>query len=105
VLISVHGFPEPSESNRQSNETANAFFMDSKYDIHIGKIIYQTLKAQGRKSRWLAEQICVQPSTISKIYKKKYIDTELLLRISQALNVDLFQHYSLLFSETQKMSN
>ena len=76
--------------------------MDQSHDIHIGELIRQAMKAQGRKNYWLAEQIYVQPSAISKIYKRKSIDTEQLRLISQALGVDLFQHYSSNFNNSQK---
>ena len=72
---------------------ANAFFMD-KQAIHIGKLIEMTMKEQGRANKWLAECICVCPPAITKLYKKKSIDTDRLMLISQALNVDFFQYYS-----------
>lgn len=72
---------------------ADAFFMD-KQTIHIGKLIEKTMKEQGRANKWLAEYICVCPPAITKLYKKKSIDTDQLMLISQALNVDFFQYYS-----------
>ena len=59
-------------------------------DIHIGRMIAQVLKQQGRKHVWLAQQINTDPSNIAKIMRKRHLDTELLLRISAALEHDFF---------------
>ena len=66
--------------------------MDKPNEIHIGKIIESIMREQGRTNKWLAEHICVCPPAISKIYKKKSIDANQILLISQALNVDLFRN-------------
>ncbi|MBR5958247.1 MAG: helix-turn-helix transcriptional regulator [Salinivirgaceae bacterium] len=73
--------------------------MDRPNEIHIGKIIENIMREQGRTNKWLAERICVCPPAISKIYKKKSIDANQILLISQALNVDLFQYYSALLQQ------
>ncbi len=68
--------------------------MANQEGIHIGKIIENTMREQGRTNKWLAERICVCPPAISKIYKKKSIDADQILLISRALSVDLFRYYS-----------
>ena len=65
-----------------------------KENIHIGKIIKEELRKQGRTNGWLAEQLNVNPRTINKIFQKTVIDTQQLFLISQALETDFFQHYS-----------
>ena len=72
--------------------------MTQHRDIHIGELILQTMKAQGRKNKWLAEQINCDASNISKIYNRKSIDCELLKQISKALGVNFFEHY---YNETK----
>lgn len=62
--------------------------------IHIGNLIRDELHRQGHNNEWLAERIGVTTRTLQRIYNKSSIDTQLLLRISQALRIDLFQPYS-----------
>ena len=78
--------------------------MNIPQETHIGQLIKQTMQKQGRKNEWLAEQIGVQASAISKIYQKKSLNTEQLVRISQALGVDFFKMYSS-FIEGKKKRN
>lgn len=68
--------------------------------IHIGHIIRDELRRQGRTNQWLADQISVTPRTLQRIYNKPSIDTQLLLRISQNLRTDLFLPYSNILSAT-----
>jgi len=67
--------------------------MENSEPLHIGKIIETVMKSQGRSPSWLAAQICCNRDNIYKIFRRQHIDTELLLKISVALNVDFFQHY------------
>ena len=66
--------------------------MNSK--IHIGKIIHSKLKEHNRSVSWLAKSIDYDPSNLCKILKQNYISTDMLLRISNALNCDFFMYYS-----------
>lgn len=61
---------------------------------HIGELIRQELRQQGRSNVWLSQQIHCNQRTISKIFKKQYIDTCQLWQISKALNHDFFKVYS-----------
>ena len=61
---------------------------------HIGELIRRELRRQGRSNVWLSEQISCNPRTISKIFKKHYIDTCQLWQISKALSYDFFKVYS-----------
>lgn len=67
--------------------------MDNNEPLHIGKIIEATMKSQGRSPSWLAKQICCNRDNIYKIYQRPHIDTNLLMKISLALNIDFFQLY------------
>ncbi len=55
-------------------------------DIHIGQLIRRELDRQGRKMSWFAAQIHCDRSNAYKILKRKNIDLELLVRISQVLD-------------------
>ncbi len=62
--------------------------------FHIGSIIRDELRRQGKTNGWLAEQINVNLRTVNKIFLKSDIDTHQLLQISRVLGVDLFKNYS-----------
>jgi len=62
--------------------------------LHIGSLIYTTLKQKGHSVTWLASQLHCDRSNLYKIFDKYYIDTDLLYRISKILNTDFFQYYS-----------
>ena len=62
--------------------------------IHIGNLIRDELRRQGRTNQWLADQLGVERSTIQRLFNKHSIDTQQLLRISKILGKDLFAHYS-----------
>lgn len=62
--------------------------------IHIGQLIEQTLKEQGRTVTWFAGQLCCTRPNVYKIFKKDNIDIKLLVRISDILQVDFFAVYS-----------
>lgn len=62
--------------------------------IHIGSIIRQRLKEKGKTVVWLAHEISYSRIGIYKIFERYSIDTELLRRISAAMNEDFFRIYS-----------
>ena len=65
----------------------------SKHHIHIGDLILQKLREAKRSVAWLAEKIYTDPSSLRKKLKKGSMNTELLRRISQALDYHFFRHY------------
>ena len=65
--------------------------------IHIGNLIRDELRRSGHTNQWLADQLCVERSTVQRLFNKPSIDTHLLLRISKILNKDLFAFYSQAF--------
>ena len=85
-FVRVAGSPEP----RVPTEKTRGFFMQ----IPIGQIIREELRRQGHTNEWLADRINVHPRTVQKIFCKSTIDTQQLLAISIALEVDFFQLYS-----------
>ncbi len=68
--------------------------MDKNEEIHIGEIIKQVMKDQGRSPSWLAKQLGCERANIYDIYKRQYIDTCLLQKMSKLLNYDFFLLYS-----------
>lgn len=61
--------------------------------IHIGKIIEAELHRQGRSVTWFANRLYCDRTNIYSIFKRKSIDTELLLRISDVLDHNFFNYY------------
>jgi hypothetical protein len=55
-------------------------------DFHIGKMIQEELGRQGRTVVWLAKEIYCEKSNVYKLFKRKSIDFEQLLKISEVLN-------------------
>ena len=55
-------------------------------DFHIGKMIQDELSRQGRTVVWLAKEIYCEKSNVYKLFKRKSIDFEQLLKISEVLN-------------------
>lgn len=61
--------------------------------VHIGNIIQEAVKRKGIKVTVFADEINCSRRNVYEIFKKKNIDTELLLVISEKLNENLFMHY------------
>lgn len=55
-------------------------------ELHIGKMIQEELGRQGRTVVWLAKEIYCEKSNVYKLFKRKSIDFEQLLKISEVLN-------------------
>ena len=63
-------------------------------ELHIGQIIREELRRQGKTNKWFAQELNLNPRTINKLFQKQYIDTAQLLQISEVLKVDFFKYYS-----------
>lgn len=61
--------------------------------IFIGKLIEDELRAQRKSVVWLSKEIGCNRTNIYKIFNRQSVDSELLLRISQALNHNFFEPY------------
>jgi len=59
-------------------------------EIHIGRLIRNKLKEEGRSVSWLAKKIHCKRDNIYKIFDRTSVDTALLLRISFVLKTDFF---------------
>lgn len=62
--------------------------------IHVGQLIENTLRDQGRTVTWFAAQLCCTRPNIYKIFSKESIDTYLLWRISCILKHNFFHDLS-----------
>lgn len=63
------------------------------YMIHIGQLIQQELHRQERTPTWLAKKIHCERTNVYYIFRMESINTDLLLRISIALNHNFFLYY------------
>ncbi len=68
--------------------------MTSQEAPHIGHLIKEELARQGRSVRWLAEQIGCSRQNMHYLLGRSFIYTDLLLKISDALDYDFFKCYS-----------
>ena len=75
--------------------SGNALRQTAHYTmINIGQLIQNELRAQGRSTKWLAEQCDIHQRKIQRIMKQVSIDTTDLFKICTALGVDFFYHFS-----------
>jgi transcriptional regulator with XRE-family HTH domain len=61
--------------------------------VHIGALIQQVFEQKGSKLSDFAEQLGTVRQNVYRIFKKRHLDTGLLLRISQVLEHNFFQYY------------
>jgi len=62
--------------------------------IHIGHIIQEEIRVQGRSVAWLARQLNTSRMACYRIFHCYSIDTHLLFRISSLLERNFFEIYS-----------
>ena len=61
---------------------------------HIGNLIKEELKRQGRTTTWLASQLNYSRQHMYYLLGHSFIYSDLLLRISEILGHDFFAYYS-----------
>ena len=61
---------------------------------HIGKLIKEELARQGRSITWLAKQLGYSRQNAYKVFSRKWIYTDLLLKICDLLDYDFFKCFS-----------
>ena len=71
-------------------------------NFHIGEIICQKLKEEWRTRKWLAKQVHCGESSLCKMLKKGSIDTNLLSRISFALDYDFASYLTAYFNRNRQ---
>ena len=62
--------------------------------IHIGHLIKEVLAEQGRSVSWLAAKVGCTRQNMYYSLNRAFIYTDLLLKISNALDYDFFKCYS-----------
>lgn len=76
--------------------------MNGKENINIGHLIQMQLKADKRSVGWLAREIGCTRNHVYKIFNKSSLDSDLIFRISKAMNFNFFQYYSAAFNAAMK---
>ena len=71
-------------------------------NIHIGQLIHEQLKADQRSVSWLAREIHCTRNNVYKLFNKPSLDSNLILKISQAMQFNFFQYYTADFLESIK---
>lgn len=69
--------------------------------VHIGEIIKEELYRQERSISWFARKLYCDRSNVYDIFKRKSIDTDLLMRISIILNHNFFSYYESLYENNK----
>lgn len=59
--------------------------------VHLGQIVKDELARQGRSITWLAQQVGCSRENLYKVFRHKWIYTDLLFQISEALDYDFFK--------------
>jgi len=70
-------------------------------DVHIGNMIKDELRHQGRTITWLSAQVNCTRENLYKVFRRPWIYTDLLFDISKALNHDFFKVYSELYEKSK----
>ena len=63
-------------------------------NIHIGQLIHEQLRKDHRSVGWLAREIHCTRNNVYKIFNKASLDSDLVLRISNAMHFNFFQYYT-----------
>lgn len=61
--------------------------------MHIGNILKERLKAEGKSVVWLARELGCHRTNVYNLFEKYSIDTVLLERLSVILNYNFFELY------------
>ena len=67
--------------------------------MHIGNLIRERLKEEGKTVVWLARELGCHRTNVYNIFEKPSIDTSMLRRISVIMKMNFFDY---LQDETQK---
>lgn len=62
--------------------------------LHVGNMIKNELRKQGRSITWLSYQVNCTRMNLYKVFRRPWIYTDLLLEISEVLDYDFFKVYS-----------
>lgn len=59
-------------------------------EFHLGRLIKAELHRQGRTITWLAGEVHCTRENLYKIFRHPWINTDMLFKISEALDYDFF---------------
>ncbi len=76
---------------------------NAKNSLHIGHLIQEQLRKDNRSVGWLARQIPCSRNHVYKIFNKPSLDSDLILKISNAMNFNFFQYYTEEFKQSLAM--
>ena len=62
--------------------------------LHIGHLVKAELQRQGKTTTWLAAQIGCSRMNTYKIYRRPWITTDMLYKVSAALHHNFFSDLS-----------
>lgn len=74
-------------------------------EFHLGHLIRQELDNQQRPVAWFAKAISCDRSNCYDIFARRYIDTELLERISRVLGRNFFKDLAEYMEDVVKQYN
>lgn len=75
---------------------------NTEIGLHIGHLIQEQLRKDKRSVGWLSREIGCTRNHVYKIFNKPSLDSDLILRISKALQFNFFQYYTAEFLESMK---
>lgn len=68
--------------------------------VHIGALIKAKMKEEGLSAAWLARHLACDRTNIYKLFNRKSLDTDTLMKISLALHFNFFSLYTKVFKQT-----
>ena len=74
-----------------------------KDELHIGHEIKEYAKSHGIKLHWLSQQLHCHRNTLYNVFERRWIDTDLLMRLSLVLEHDFFADISEEYVRKQKL--
>lgn len=80
--------------------------MVAKKDVHIGREIEKVLRERGMSVTQFASAICCHRKNVYDIFRRKSIDIDHLIRISEVLDYDFIQncYYDLPIGSEQRFT-
>ena len=66
--------------------------MPQQHRIHVGKLIKERLKEEGKSVVWLAQELGCHRTNVYNIFEKSSLDTNILRRISIIMQYNFFEY-------------
>lgn len=91
--LSLHKGSFQGLNSRISRDSEVRAFLIHQADMHIGSIIQQKLKEQGKTVVWLASELGCHRTNVYNLFDKYSIDTQLLSRLCIIMHYNFFKLY------------